>query len=99
MGQNRLRKVQPDKVIKPRQPKRKSLWKRFSGFIKRHLTVAIVSAIAAWGNFSLNLLTRPRPLPTTPPPAELSITVLQQDCQGHWIKYTVIIYTKRLDAK
>ena len=100
MGQSRLKKVQPDKVIKPRQPRKKSLWKRFSEFAKRYIAVtAIVSAVAASISCSIVLLNRYRPLPTTPPPAELSITVLQQDCQGHVIKFTVIIYGKRLDAK
>ena len=100
MGQNRLKKVQPNKVIKPRQSRKESIWKRFSGFIKRQIAVAaVVSALAASGNFSLALLNRYRPLPKTPPPAEVSITVLRQDCQGKWIKYTVIIKVTELDAK
>jgi anti-sigma-K factor RskA len=101
MGQNRLKKVQPDKVKKPRQPRKKSLWERLSGFAKRHIAVtAIVSAVATSISCSMTLLNRYHPLPQTPPPAaEVSITVLQQDRQGHWIKFTVIIYNKRLDAK
>ena len=100
MGQNRLTKVQPDKAKKPRQPRKKSLWKRFSEFAKRYIAVAaIVSAVAASISCSMALLNRYRPLPQTPPPVEPTFTVLQQDCQGHWTKYTVIIYSKKLYAK
>ena len=99
MGRNRLVEVQPSKVKKPRQSRKKSLWKRFIGFIKRHLTAAIVSAIVGSGNLSVGLLNRYRPLPKTPPSAEISITVLQQDCQGYWIKSTVIIKVEKVSAK